>query len=120
MVRNDQRTTKKRLVNGERTRAQSAYTSGSARKEGDIMIKKTSPTISNKEQLLLGLVASLKLLLVALALVVLFFVLVVKAIVGLVMVALSALNMVAEWGIGQVASVEEVKSFASFLVTSAR
>src|SRR6266487_2593258 len=107
MVRNDQRTTKKRLVNGERTRAQSAYTSGSARKEGDIMIKKTSPTISNKEQLLL-------------ALVVLFFVLVVKAIVGLVMVALSALNMVAEWGIGQVASVEEVKSFASFLVTSAR
>ncbi|HYU74183.1 MAG TPA: hypothetical protein VEL31_16040 [Ktedonobacteraceae bacterium] len=80
----------------------------------------SAPTISNKEQLLAGLVASLKMLLVALSLVVLFFVLVIKAIVGLVMVALTALNMVAEWGIGQVASVEEVKQFASFLVVSAR
>jgi hypothetical protein len=71
---------------------------------------------SNKEQLLAGLVASLKMLLVAISLVVLFFVLFIKAIVGLVMVALTALNMVAEWGIGQVASVEEVKLFASFLV----
>ncbi len=76
---------------------------------------------SNKEQLLAGLIASTKLLLVALSLVVLFFVLVVKAILGFAMVALSALNMVAEWGIGQVASVEEVRAFASFLVgTSAR
>ncbi len=73
---------------------------------------------SNKEQLLAGLVASTKLLLVALSLVVLFFVLVVKAIVGFGMVALSALNMVAEWGIRQVASVEEVKQFASFLVVA--
>ncbi len=73
---------------------------------------------SNKEQLLAGLVASLKLLLVALSCVVLFFVLFVKAIVGLLMVALSAINMVAEWGIGQVASVEEVKQFASFLVAA--
>ncbi len=73
---------------------------------------------SNKEQLLQGLVASLKMLLVALSLVVLFFVLFVKAIVGLVMVALLALNMVAEWGIGQVASVEEVRDFASFLVVA--
>jgi hypothetical protein len=78
----------------------------------------TSPTISNKEQLLAGLIASTKLLLVALSLVVLFFVLFVKAIVGFMMVALSALTMVAEWGIGQVASVEEVRDFASFLVVA--
>jgi hypothetical protein len=75
---------------------------------------------SKKEQLLAGLVTSTKLLLVALSCVVLFFVLFVKAIVGFVMVVLTALNMTAQWGIGLVASVEEVKSFASFLVASAR
>ncbi len=70
---------------------------------------------SNKEQLLAGLIASTKMLLVALSLVVLFFVLLVKAIVGFAMVALAALNMLAEWIVGLVASVQEVQEFCSFL-----
>jgi hypothetical protein len=71
------------------------------RKKASIMkLSQTSQSAggaSNKEQLLVALVASTKMLLVALSLVVLFFVLFVKSIIGFVMVALSALNMVAEF-----------------------
>jgi hypothetical protein len=113
---NGQRTTKKRLVSDMQTRTEKTYTSGSAKKEDYIMkISQTPPAISNKEQLLAGLIASTKMLLVALSLVVLFFVLFVKAIVGFAMVALAALNMAAEWSIGLVASVQEVQEFCSFL-----
>jgi hypothetical protein len=86
------------------------------------MLKQTTtpPTISNKEQLLIALLASTKMLLVALSLVVLFFVLFVKAIVGFAMVVLTTLTRGAEWGIGQVASVQEVRAFASFLVVAAQ
>jgi hypothetical protein len=70
---------------------------------------------SNKEQLLAELIASTKMLLVALSFVVLFFVLFLKAIVGFAMVALAALNMLAEWIVGLVASVQEVQEFCSFL-----
>jgi hypothetical protein len=83
------------------------------------MIKHSSPSaLDNKEQLIVGLLTSCKLLLVALSCVVLFFVLVCKALVGFAMVVLTALNMGAEWIIGMVASLEEVKSFASFLGTA--
>lgn len=83
----------------------------------------TSPlpqSIDNKEQLLLGLVASTKMLLVALSLVVLFVVLFAKSIISFAMVALAALNMLCEYVIRLVASVEEVKEFASFLATGAK
>jgi hypothetical protein len=74
------------------------------KKESTMKISPSSQSAggaSNKEQLLGALIASTKMLLVALSLVVLFFVLFLKAIVGFVMVALSALNMVAEWGSGR-------------------
>lgn len=81
------------------------------------MLKHTTPplTVGNTEQLLLGLVASLKLLLVALAFVVLFVVLFLKSIIGFGMVLLAALNMAFDWLVSFVASVQEVSDFASFL-----
>lgn len=78
----------------------------------------TSPlpqSIDNKEQLLLASIASLKMLLVALSLVVLFCVLFLKSIISFAMVLFTALNMLCEHCIHLVASVEEVQSFAHFL-----
>lgn len=78
------------------------------------------PTLDNKEQLLLGLVASTKMLLVALSFVVLFVVLFVKSIISFAMVLFAALNMLCEYCIRLVASVEEVREFSSFLATGTR
>jgi hypothetical protein len=87
------------------------------------MLNNTSPlpqSIDNKEQLLLGLVASTKMLLVALSLVVLFVVLFAKSIISFAMVAMAALNMLCEYCIRLIASVQEVKEFSSFLATGTR
>ena len=88
------------------------------------MLNNTSPlppqSIDNKEQLLLGLVASTKMLLVALSLVVLFVVLFLKSIISFAMVLFAALNMLCEYAIRLVASIEEIKEFASFLAIGAR
>jgi hypothetical protein len=79
-------------------------------------VKISTPTqsegfASKKEPLLGGLVASTRMLFVALCCVVLFFVLFLKAIVGLAMVALAALHMLAQWMVGLVCSTDEMRAF---------
>ena len=74
------------------------------------MLQPTSTTPTAK-QLLTTLISSVKLLLVSLALIVLFVVLFLKAFVGFGMVALAALNMLAEWIVSLVCSSNEMRSF---------
>jgi hypothetical protein len=70
------------------------------------MLQPTSTT-PTAEQLLTALISSIKLLLVSLALVVLFL----KAFIGFGMVALAALNLLAEWIVSLVCSSDEMRSF---------
>lgn len=80
------------------------------------MLQTVKPnTSTNKEQLLAALVASLKMLLVALALIIVVVALFSKAIVGLGMVALQACNLLLAAAISFVASAPAVQEFASFL-----
>jgi hypothetical protein len=82
---------------------------------------KSPSTTANTEQLLLGLVASLKMLLVSLALIVVIVALFTKSLLSFAVVVLTACNLFATWSIGLVASVPEVQSFAtSFLATAQR
>lgn len=83
------------------------------------MLKPTT-NITDKEQLLAALIASLKLFFVALSFIVLFAVLFIKALVGLGMVLLQAGNLFLGYLIHLVASVDEVQSFAHFLITAVR
>ena len=80
----------------------------------------TAPSQTDGKQLLAALVSSLKMFLVALALVVIVMSLLVKSLVGLGMVALQALNMLLTAAIAFVASVSEVRSLVSFLATVQR
>ena len=80
----------------------------------------TAPSQTDGKQLLAALISSLKMFLVALALVVIVMSLLVKSLVGLGMVALQGLNLLLTAAIAFVASVPEVSSFASFLVTVRR
>ena len=79
-----------------------------------------TPSQTDGKQLLVALISSLKMFLVALALVVIVMSLLVKSLVGLSMVALQGLNLLLTAAIAFVASVPEVSSFASFLVTVRR
>ena len=80
----------------------------------------TAPSQTDGKQLLAALISSLKMFLVALAFVVIVMSLLVKSLVGLGMVALQGLNVLLTAAIAFVASVPEVSSFASFLVTVRR
>jgi hypothetical protein len=80
----------------------------------------TTPSQTDGKQLLAALISSLKMFLVALALVVIVVSLLVKSLVGLGMVALQALNLLLTAAIAFVASVPEVSSFACFLATVQR
>ena len=80
----------------------------------------TAPSQTDGKQLLAALISSLKMFLVALALVVIVMSLLIKSLVGLGMVALQGLNLLLTAAIAFVASVPEVSSFASFLVTVRR
>jgi hypothetical protein len=80
----------------------------------------TTPTQTDGKQLLAALISSLKMFLVALALVVIVVSLLVKSLVGLGMVALQALNMLLTAAIAFVVSVSEVRSLVSFLATVQR
>ena len=78
----------------------------------------TTPSQTDGKQLLAALISSLKMFLVALALVVIVVSLLVKSLVGLGMVALQGLNMLLSFAIAFVGSVPEVSSFARFLATA--
>jgi len=80
----------------------------------------TTPSQTDGKQLLAALISSLKMFLVALALVVIVVSLLVKSLVGFGMVILQGLNLGLSAAIAFVASVPEVSSFASFLVTARR
>jgi hypothetical protein len=87
------------------------------------MLKTSNPSTAstNTEQLLLGLVASLKMLLVALALVIVIIALFAKSLLSFAVVLLTSCNLFATWMISLVASAPEVQSFAaSFLATATR
>jgi len=80
----------------------------------------TAPSQTDGKQLLAALISSLKMFLVALALVVVVVALLVKSFVGFGMVVLQGLNVLLTAAIAFVASVPEVSSFARFLVTARR
>jgi hypothetical protein len=80
----------------------------------------TTPSQTDGKQLLAALISSLKMFLVALALVVIVVSLLVKSLVGLGMVALQGLNVLLTAAIAFVASVPEVSSFVRFLATVQR
>ncbi len=90
-----------------------------ATRKGDLAMM-TTPSQTDGKQLLAALISSLKMFLVALALVVIVVSLLVKSLVGFGMVILQGLNLGLSAAIAFVASVPEVSSFASFLVTARR
>ena len=80
----------------------------------------TTPSQTDGKQLLVALLSTVKLFLVALAFIVIVVALLVKSLVGFGMVVLQGLNLGLSAAIAFVASVSEVSSFASFLVTARR
>jgi hypothetical protein len=85
------------------------------------MLKQTTPPLlDNREQLLSGLMASVKMLLVSLALIVVIVALFTKSLLSLAVVLLTACNLFATWLVSLVASVPEVQSFAASFLATAR